>query len=240
MTTLATELAHSFVDAFRADPAAAQARYCRQAAPFLAPAGAAHVINLALADGDFFAVHRHFFLHDGDRGCVVMDICRVEGGAVVEHWDVVQHVPGTILHGNTMWRGAGNTFAEARALAHPLECWPDPRAEGAASIAVVDAYRAHLDQDVRGAIERWLAPDYVQHSPHIPDGAEAAIAYFLPRVGKPKPQAPYSRVIAQGDLALYHRRVVRPGGPPEGRMQVDIFRVADGRIAEHWDVMQDV
>ena len=201
----------------------------------------AHVINLVIVDGDFFAIHRHFFTHAGDRGRVAADIARVADGRIAERWEVVQAVPETVLHGNTMWCGQGNNFAEARAAsapAAPRGGWPNRTASAAASVAIVDAYRAELDHDVRGAVNRWLAPDYRQHSPHIPDGAEAAIAYFLPRAGKPK--VTYSRVIAEGDLVLYHRCVVRPGGPPSGRMQVDIFRVTNGKISEHWDVMHGI
>lgn len=248
MANRTAEIAASFLGEVFVASDAAHARFASSEllrsdahAGFLAPENAAHVLNLVIVDGDCFAIHRHFFTHHGDRGCVVVDIWRVAEERLVEHWAVVQPVPETMLHGNTMWCGQGNDFADARVLAEALPAprggWPDQDADAAATVAAIDAYRAALDHDVRGAIERWLAPDYRQHSPHIADGAEAAIAYFLPRVGKPRSKATFTRVLAEGDLALYHRHVVRPDGPPEGRLQVDIFRVTNGKICEHWDVM---
>lgn len=46
-------------------------------------------------------------------------------------------------------------------------------------------------------------------------------------------------MIAEGDLVVLHvHSVVIPNSP--GRMIVDIFRVEDGKVAEHWDVIQEI
>lgn len=56
-----------------------------------------------VAEGDLVVVHSHFVRQPGDRGMAVMDIFRIEGGKLVEHWDVLQEVPGTSANANTMF-----------------------------------------------------------------------------------------------------------------------------------------
>jgi predicted SnoaL-like aldol condensation-catalyzing enzyme len=56
-----------------------------------------------LADGDFVVVHAHARVTPEDRGSAVMDIFRVEGGKVVDHWDVIQAIPETAANDNTMF-----------------------------------------------------------------------------------------------------------------------------------------
>jgi predicted SnoaL-like aldol condensation-catalyzing enzyme len=60
-------------------------------------------IKRVFCEGSFVTVHAHWKEHPGDRGQAVMDIFRVEGGRVVEHWDVMQPIPETLAHGNTMF-----------------------------------------------------------------------------------------------------------------------------------------
>ena len=56
-----------------------------------------------IADGDLVAVHSHFIRQPGDRGMALVDIFRLEGGKIVEHWSVMQEVPDTAAHDNTMF-----------------------------------------------------------------------------------------------------------------------------------------
>ena len=90
----------------------------------------AQVINIVLIDGDLFAVHHHVFTGADDTGQVIVDIWRVAGGRIAEHWDVVQAIPATIANGNGMACGKGGDYAAARALGNTLDrptCGsPDP------------------------------------------------------------------------------------------------------------------
>jgi len=52
-----------------------------------------HNLKRAFVDGDHVIVHHHVIRHAGDPGLAVVDIFRVEGGKIVEHWDVLQDVP---------------------------------------------------------------------------------------------------------------------------------------------------
>ena len=61
-------------------------------------------IKRIFADGDHVILHSHWHgLSDNPRGEAVMDIFRLEGGKVREHWDVIQPVPETSANANTMF-----------------------------------------------------------------------------------------------------------------------------------------
>ncbi|HLZ98651.1 MAG TPA: nuclear transport factor 2 family protein [Steroidobacteraceae bacterium] len=81
----------------------------RQAAiDFLEPFFAQHSdihydIARIIADGNLVAVHSHGRFAPGDRGIAVVDILRVEGCKVMEHWDVVQPVPEKTANSNGMF-----------------------------------------------------------------------------------------------------------------------------------------
>ena len=56
-----------------------------------------------VAEGDLVAVHSHYVNAPGERGLAVVDLFRVQGGKIVEHWDVLQDVPATSANDNTMF-----------------------------------------------------------------------------------------------------------------------------------------
>lgn len=60
-------------------------------------------IKRIIADGDLVAVHAHGKFAENDRGIAVVDILRVEGCKVMEHWDVVQPVPEKAANENGMF-----------------------------------------------------------------------------------------------------------------------------------------
>lgn len=83
------------------------------------------------------------------------------------------------------------------------------------------------------AFDDLIATDYVQHNPQAGNGLEAVKAFFAP-VGPVDVEV--HRVVAEGDLVIVHAhyRTWNLAG-------VDIFRVgAEGRIIEHWDVLQAI
>ena len=88
--------------------------------------------------------------------------------------------------------------------------------------------------------EKLLAENYIQHNPRIPDGRAGFIAAFK-RISAANP-AQHSEVIrtaTDGDLVFVH--VHSTDGTPKNDLAiVNIFRVENGKIAEHWDVIQPV
>jgi predicted SnoaL-like aldol condensation-catalyzing enzyme len=61
------------------------------------------VFSHVLAEGDLVVLHLHSRTEHSDLGKAIVDIFRVEGGKIVEHWDVSQEVPATTASGNTMF-----------------------------------------------------------------------------------------------------------------------------------------
>ena len=207
----------------------------------------ANVDNILLVDGDLFALHHQLFVGPNDPGRVFVDIWRVANGRIVEHWDVIQPRPQAMAHNNGMGCGKGEDYASARAagstIAAPACGLPDRTADRLASLRVVSDYALALrGGDVAAAISRWLTPDYRQHSPEIGDGPAGALAYLGREFGKGRTTMPLMgpmRTIAEGDYVLQHRLTYYPAKGLR-TANVDIFRVRDGRISEHWDLRQPV
>jgi predicted SnoaL-like aldol condensation-catalyzing enzyme len=65
--------------------------------------GMRYEIHRIIADGNLVAVHAHGQMSADDRGMAVVDILRVQGCRVMEHWDVVQPVPAQSANPNTMF-----------------------------------------------------------------------------------------------------------------------------------------
>lgn len=87
---------------------------------------------------------------------------------------------------------------------------------------------------------QYVAEHYVQHNPRVPDGL-AALQRFVRELRQSSPDASSSvkRVVAEGDLVVLHSHLKR-NKDDRGMALVDIFRVENGKLAEHWDVMQPV
>jgi predicted SnoaL-like aldol condensation-catalyzing enzyme len=60
-------------------------------------------VSHMVADGDLVLVTRHVMQAVGDKGSMYADLFRVQGGKIVEHWDVIQAVPEVSVNGNSMW-----------------------------------------------------------------------------------------------------------------------------------------
>ena len=106
--------------------------------------------------------------------------------------------------------------------------------EDAKQIALCALTGAFIDRDPR-VVERCFAPDYIQHNPAIPNGPKA-IAEFIASLSKDFSYEP-GMAVAEGNLVMVHGRYV--GFGPKPMIAVDIFRVANGKVAEHWDVLQE-
>ena len=99
---------------------------------------------------------------------------------------------------------------------------------------------AFNQQQPEEAARRYVGPSYRQHNPQAGDGAEAFIQFvtgFLAQV--PQVSVDIKRTIAEGDFIVTHGWL-KLSPEDRGTAVMDIFRVADGKIAEHWDVLQPV
>ncbi len=90
------------------------------------------------------------------------------------------------------------------------------------------------------AVAKILGPHYRQHNPGAADGPEAFIG-FMKWFAQTYPdfRMETKRIIAEGDYVVLHSHLIlKPGD--RGTAVVDIFRLENGKIVEHWDVVQDV
>ncbi|HVQ95020.1 MAG TPA: nuclear transport factor 2 family protein [Mycobacteriales bacterium] len=105
---------------------------------------------------------------------------------------------------------------------------------------VLDFYETAFNRKDIDAVAAFIGPEYVQHNPAIGDGLPG----LLERLGQLADASPeltvrVTRLIAEGDHVTAHVHAVRAPGQ-RGVAIMDIFRVAAGKLVEHWDVMQDV
>jgi predicted SnoaL-like aldol condensation-catalyzing enzyme len=125
-----------------------------------------------------------------------------------------------------------STLAVAPAFAGPKE--------EANKKLVREFYEKALNQKDFAAASAYLGAKYTQHNPRAADGAEGLKAYLEFLKGKfPKSRSEIKRVFAEGDHVILHVHAVREPGT-KGQAIIDIFRVENGKIVEHWDVVQDV
>jgi predicted SnoaL-like aldol condensation-catalyzing enzyme len=105
---------------------------------------------------------------------------------------------------------------------------------------VREFYEKALNDKDYDAASKYLGSTYTQHNPRAANGAEGLKSYLEFLKGKfPKSHSEIKRVFAEGDHVILHVHAVREPGT-KGQAIIDIFRVADGKIVEHWDVVQDV
>ena len=208
----------------------------------------ASVVDNLLADGDLVVAKSRLFTGPQDHGRTFVDMWRIEDGKFVEHWDVIQPVPSAPLNDATTGCGHVASYAEARlvgdTVARPTCGGPGPASHRAASLAVVNAYLAMTRRPGGDAeaVKRFIADDFVQHSPHIPQGKAALAAYFTSNAAARARAGRHSvtaRVVADGDFVMLHRWVTTRDDP-RGQAYIDLFRVRGGQIAEHWDIIQPV
>nr|WP_314739030.1 nuclear transport factor 2 family protein [uncultured Haemophilus sp.] len=94
---------------------------------------------------------------------------------------------------------------------------------------------------VQEATDKYIGKEYLQHNPGVADGGQAFVDAFAPFLkDHPKSKATIKRVIADGDLVALHVHS-QLDDEDRGEAVVDIFRFdKDGKIVEHWDVIQAV
>jgi predicted SnoaL-like aldol condensation-catalyzing enzyme len=108
---------------------------------------------------------------------------------------------------------------------------------------VYDFWREVFEGGHMDAAERYMAESYIQHNPNVPTGRAAFVAFFAKFVKaspvEPKIKAPLVAIVADGDLVIlsFVKSVPDPHDASARYTTTwfDMFRIENGRIAEHWD-----
>ena len=105
---------------------------------------------------------------------------------------------------------------------------------------VLDFYHKLIgEKDYEGA-RPYMGAEYRQHAPYATDG-HAGIAEFVRQFKQSFPLHRYEvkKIVAEGDLVVLHLHGMN-GPNPHGESVVDIFRIENGKVVEHWDVIQPI
>ncbi|MEV0536795.1 nuclear transport factor 2 family protein [Kitasatospora sp. NPDC050463] len=188
-------------------------------------------VKRAISQGDLVLLHSNVVLVPGTKGSSVIDIFRFQDGKPAEHWDVIQNVPDTTASGNDMF----STLSSPQ-VSQPL----DHRLTQANQELVTKAFDELMVRKDLTALDRYWDPGYLQHNPQMRNGVAAAKVglggYFA---SAPQLTVTPERIIAEGDLVAVHSHYVNYPGD-RGLAILDLFRVRNGKIVEHWDITQAV
>lgn len=113
---------------------------------------------------------------------------------------------------------------------------------GATNKEIVSSYykTAYIEHDPQKAVDLYVGDQFIQHNPKIADGKKAFVDFIVPFFkSHPDHKIEIKRVLADGDLVSLHVHA-QSDKVERGRAIVAIFRLKDGKIVEHWDVIQDI
>jgi predicted SnoaL-like aldol condensation-catalyzing enzyme len=178
-----------------------------------------------LADGDLVVTHSRY-AGLGPTPVVAFDLFRLEGGKIVEHWDGIQAEAPANPSGHTMLDGE----AEIR----------DEEATDKNRALVTDMIESVFIRGEAGKLTTFVdASSYVQHNPAVGDGLNALQAFFtgLHDQGVSFGFSKLHHVLAEGNFVF---TIAEGHFGDSAKGFYDLWRVADGKVVEHWDVIQDV
>jgi predicted SnoaL-like aldol condensation-catalyzing enzyme len=101
---------------------------------------------------------------------------------------------------------------------------------------VLEAFDTLFNKRDYDAVSRFWSETYIQHSAHIEPGRDGL--FHLIRSAPDTLRYEHQLILAEGDYVIVHGRF-SGSGRPAAWVAADVVRIEDGRLAEHWDVLQD-
>ena len=129
--------------------------------------------------------------------------------------------------------------AVALLLARPVLAADTPQMEENKK-TVRALYEAVLNKKDFDEASKYLGSKYIQHNPNAadgPDGLKGFIGFLKDKF--PNNRSEIKRIFADGDYVIVHVHAVREPGT-RGNAIIDIFRLENGKVVEHWDVVQPI
>ena len=128
----------------------------------------------------------------------------------------------------------------ALALTAPAASVADAQQQEQNKKAVMEFYDKAINQKDFEAASKYFGSRYTQHNPNAADGPEGLKAFLQFLKEKfPGSRSEIKRVFADGDYVILHVHAVREPGT-RGSAIIDIFKLENGKIVEHWDVVQPI
>jgi predicted SnoaL-like aldol condensation-catalyzing enzyme len=113
----------------------------------------------------------------------------------------------------------------------------NPSIEEKNKTLVLDAFETLFNKRDYASAERFWSPKYIQHSAHIPPGRQGL--FELVKNSPATMKYENQLIVADGDFLMLHGRYSGLGPGLPNWIIVDIVRVENGVLAEHWDVIED-
>lgn len=189
------------------------------------PAGSARVNTVRVfQDGDYVFAHTDYDFFGPKIG---FDIFRFENGRIVEHWDNLQETPAAA-------NPSGNTMVDG----------PTQATDQAGTEENKALVRSFVDDIlVHGRMEKLAGyfddDNYIQHNPQIANGLSGlgAALEAMAANGVTMKYDTVHQVLGEGNFVLVVSEGAFAGAPTSF---YDLFRVENGKIAEHWDVIETI
>jgi predicted SnoaL-like aldol condensation-catalyzing enzyme len=178
-----------------------------------------------LADGDFVALHGTYYGFGPDP-MVAFDVFRVKNGKLAEHWDLLQPQVADTASGRSQIDG-------------PTEVTEPDRTEANRAL-VLEFVRTVFQEGRAERITDFISTEqYDQHNPQVGDGLDglATAVKAWAEQGVTMEYRTVHRSVAEGEFVLTQSEGSLGGKPTAF---YDLFRVRDGKIVEHWDVVSEI
>ncbi|MEM7323930.1 MAG: nuclear transport factor 2 family protein [Actinomycetota bacterium] len=178
----------------------------------------------AIEDGQYVFLHVFQNINDGEARWVTTDFFDTdENDKIIEHWDVIAAYVDATPSGRTSIDG-------------PTEVTDLDKTEANKTVVRELITNALMPGGDPSRIGEWIADEYIQHNPDVPDG----LASFAALAQDPNRPLNYHEIVLLVGQGNFVATLCRATWEQTEMAQVDVFRLEDGKVVEHWDNAEPV